>query len=45
MSQLEQVIALIVVATVFLIRLVRALCHGHVGGRIAARRTREDESR
>jgi hypothetical protein len=44
MSLLEQVIALIVVTTGFLIRLARALCQGHVGRRIAARSAPEDES-
>lgn len=42
MSPTAQVIVLVIAATVFLVRLVAALCHARVDGRIAARRARQE---
>jgi ABC-type methionine transport system permease subunit len=42
MSTATQVIVLVIAATVFIARLVAALYHSRVDGRIAARRARQE---
>jgi len=42
MTPAAQVAVVVIAATVFVVRLVTALYHAHVDGRIAARRARQE---
>ena len=41
MSPAAQVVVVVIAATVFVVRLVAALCRAHADGQIAARRARQ----
>jgi len=43
MSPAAQIVVVVIAATVFVIRLVVALHHAHVDGRIAAHRARQEQ--
>jgi hypothetical protein len=45
MSTAAQVVVVIIAATVFVVRLVTALYHARVDGRIAARHARQERQR